>query len=135
MMEATPTTIFAVTEADLLFEFEIVALDPPAATPSGDSISSHSSGAGSLGLASLWAGRTRHRVNREDSGVLLPSRHLICCQPSAESSRPSVFADTGRCVASRRNRWPGRPRPERDAGANGASPGRQTIVVGRMPAT
>jgi hypothetical protein len=30
MMEATPTTTFVVTEADLLLEFEIVALDPPA---------------------------------------------------------------------------------------------------------
>ncbi len=30
MMEATPTTAFVVTEADFLFEFEIVALDAPA---------------------------------------------------------------------------------------------------------
>jgi hypothetical protein len=29
MMEATPTTTFVVTEAGFLFEFEIVALDPP----------------------------------------------------------------------------------------------------------
>jgi len=29
-MEATPITTFVVTEAGLLFEFVIVALDPPA---------------------------------------------------------------------------------------------------------
>ena len=30
MMEATPTTTFAVTKAGFLFEFVIVALEPPA---------------------------------------------------------------------------------------------------------
>jgi hypothetical protein len=68
-------------------------------------------------------------------GVLLPSRHLIACQASAASSRARVLAATGRCVASRRNRLAGRPRPDLGTGGNGASPGRQTIVVGRMPAT
>ena len=34
-----------------------------------------------------------------------------------------------------RNRLAGRPRPDLGAGGNGASPGRQTIVVGWMPAT
>jgi hypothetical protein len=30
MMETTPTTTFVVTKAGFLFEFVIVALDPPA---------------------------------------------------------------------------------------------------------
>ena len=30
MVKAAPTAAFIVTEADLLLEFEIVALDPPA---------------------------------------------------------------------------------------------------------
>ena len=30
MMETTPSATFVMTEADLLFEFQIVALNPPA---------------------------------------------------------------------------------------------------------
>ncbi len=45
----------------------------------------------------------------------------------------SVLTETGRCVLSRRSRLAGRPRPDLGAGGNGASPGRQTIVVGMMP--
>lgn len=67
--------------------------------------------------------------------MLLPSRQVIVCQASVGSSRASVLAATGWCVSSRRNRVPGRPRPDRDAAGNGASLGRQTIVVDMMPAT
>ena len=65
--------------------------------------------------------------------LLLPSRQAICCQASAASSRASVLTETGRCVSSRRNRLAGRPRPEYGAGGNGASPGRQTAVLGMIP--
>ena len=63
---------------------------------SADATRLFSSGAGFLAASGVvvQAGRTRHRANREVSGVLLPSRQVICCQASAASSRASVFADT-----------------------------------------
>jgi hypothetical protein len=105
MVKTAPAPSLVVSETDFLLEFEIVALNPPAQLGLIDHafkrdvgrqrgepivirfgftlrpfINSHSSSAGSLRLASSCAGRTRHRANREVSGVLLPSRHLICCQ-------------------------------------------------------
>jgi hypothetical protein len=170
MVEATPSAAFVVTEADLLLEFEIVALDSPAKFGLIDHAKRDvgwqrgepavvrlglgfrpldqqplfsrrlaSPGVPRVGLKAargqaLCAGRTRQRANRV-SGVLLPSRHVIVCQLSGAGSRARVLAATGRCVSSWRNRLAGRPRPELGAGGKGASPGRQTIVVGRIPAT
>src|SRR5450432_1585116 len=99
-MEAAPSAPFEMPEPDLLLEFLIVALDAPAqlgdvdqpaegnvfrncrasqylvgsSSPSGHSISSHSSGRLSVSFSSRCAGRTRRQAKREASGAAVPSR-------------------------------------------------------------
>ena len=58
---------------------------------------------------------------------------MIVCQASAESRPMSWPRRLMRRVATQPLAWPAAACL--DAGGNGASPGRQTIVVGRMPAT
>ena len=98
--------------------------DPVQLSPAGHSIGSHSSAAGSLRLSSSCAGRTRQRANRELNGILLPSRQVIVLPvigvkfQSQRLGRPGATAGGSAAV--------GLPR----RGGNGASPGRQTVVVG-----
>src|SRR4051812_48981785 len=102
-------------------------------SPSGHSISSHSSSRSSVRHSSRWAARTRTRAKREVSAPALPSRQQIVCQPAAGRPGASVLTLTGWCSASRRMSWGGRPRPHHGSGGSGAVPGGHTEVCDGIP--
>src|ERR1019366_9355314 len=104
-------------------------------SPSGHSISSHSSGRASVRLYSRCAIRTRTRAKREDSHSAVPSRHLIVRHARLRSPRASCLTEIGRCLPSRRISFGGRPWPDHLFGGNGTVPVGQTVVFGRVPAT
>src|SRR5262249_19213891 len=60
-------------------------------SPSGHSISSHSSGRQLLRLSSPWAARTRTRANREESASAAPSRQLTVRQALAGRARRELL--------------------------------------------
>src|SRR4051794_5180966 len=161
MMEAAPAASLVVPQAEFLFQLLIIALDAPAqlgeidqaiergvsggrvasqylagsVSPSGHSISSHSSSRGSVRHSSRWAARTRTRAKRELSAPALPSRQEIVCQLVAGRPSASALTLTGRCSVSRRISFGGRPRPDQGSGGSGAVPGDHTELCGGMPAT
>ena len=65
----------------------------------------------------------------------MPSRHSIARQARLGKLRASALTEFGRCLASRRISFGGRPRPDHFFGGNGPVPGAQTVVFGIMPAT
>ena len=104
MVKASPTAAFVVTETEFLLEFEIISLDPPAKFGLIDRAFERDVGgpcgkpvvirfgftlrpldqqplfSRRLAPPGVVVGRaTRHRVNREVGGVLLPSRQVIVC--------------------------------------------------------
>src|ERR1700752_3736435 len=104
-------------------------------SPLGHSISSHSSGRISWRRSSCRAARTRTRAKREDSACAEPSRHSIVRQARLGRLSASSLTETGRCLASRRSRVGGRPRPHHFLGGSGPFPPAHTVVFDRMPAT
>src|SRR3954453_21613573 len=165
MMEPAPAASLVVPKAQFLFQFLVIALDPPAqfgqinqaieghvrreggqpivasqylagsASPSGHSISSHSSSRGSARPSSRWAARTRTRAKREVSAPALPSRQETVCQLAGGKPSASALTLTGWCAASRRISFGRRPRPDQGSGGSGAVPGGHTEVWGGIPAT
>ena len=119
MVEAAPAAALIVTEADLLLEFEVVAFDPPAQLGLIDHAFEWDVGRQRgepvmirFGLTlrpfdqqplfgrrfaafGVVARRTHPPTGEPRDKRLLPSRHLICCQASAASSRANVLAETG----------------------------------------
>ena len=113
MMEAAPSSALVVIKPDLLLQFEIVALDPPAELGQIDQALECDVGLQRgkpvvirLGLAvrpldqqPLFGGamrlRTRRRAKREARTVLDPIRQLICCQASRGSCKASALTETG----------------------------------------
>src|SRR5882724_6635598 len=159
MVEAAPPAPFIIAEAELLLELLIIALDPHrnfvrstrrskavssgkvenqylvgSVSSSGHSIRSHSSARNSLSKLSRCAGRTLCRAKREASQSVVPSRQVIVCHASCGRLRASVLTEIGWCCP-RCSRVCGRPRPVRDCGGRGASPGGHTEVLGPIPAT
>ena len=110
----------------------------------GHSIRSHSSARNSLSKLSRCPtgqarglkahGRTLRRTKREESQSVVPSSQVIVCHASRGRLRESVLTEIGWCCP-RCSRVCGRPRPVRDRGGMGASPGGHTEVVGPIPAT
>jgi len=160
MMESAPASSFEMGEAEVAFEFLVVALDAPAQfgrvdenvdgrvfgqgrkpafvgsfSPSGHSMRSHSSGWGVETFQSREAGRIRMAAKREDKVSLEPSRHGTMRQASSGSLVASVLAETGLCLLSRRMRDGGRPRPLQGLGGSGSTPGGQTLSVDCTPTT
>src|SRR6476661_6992610 len=89
------------------------------ASPSGHSISSHSSSPGSARHSSRWGARTRTRAKRDASAPAAPSRQEIVCQLAAGRPSASALTLTGWCSASRRMSFGGRPRPDHGTGGIG----------------
>src|SRR5204863_9990030 len=105
-------------------------------SPFGHSIRSHSSGQGSLRLKSRRAMRMRTRAKRDLRDTFVPSRQVIVRQALAGRLKARSLTLIGRCFASRRNCFVGRPRPGTEGlGGKGPVPGAHTVVVERMPAT
>src|SRR5450432_3023980 len=96
-------------------------------SPSGHSISSHSSARHSASWSSRCATRTRTRAKREDNRSAVPSRHLIVRQACFGRSSASFLAEIGWCLASRRIRVGCRPRPDHGFGGSGPVPGAHTV--------
>src|SRR5438309_12106675 len=159
MMETAPPAPFIIAKAEFLLELLIIALDPPpqlvrstrrsnavssgkvenqylvgSVSSSGHSIRSHSSARTSLSKLSRCAGRIRRRAKREESQSAVPSRQVIVCHASGGRLRASVLTEIG-WRSPRCSRVGGRPRPVRDCGGTGASPGGHTEVLGPIPAT
>ena len=113
MVEATPAATFVVAETDLLLEFEIVTFDPPAQLGLIDHAFERDVGRQRaepvvvrfgfalrpldqqplFGRGFAPSGVVMCRThppwaNRDVSGVLLPSRHVIRCQASAQAPEP-----------------------------------------------
>ncbi len=64
-------------------------------SPSGHSMSSHSSGWGVEPCQSREAGRIRRAAKREDKASLEPSRQTTVRQPSGTDAIASLLAETG----------------------------------------
>src|SRR5271169_5738333 len=105
------------------------------ASPFGHSISSHSSGRGSVRFSSRCAGRTRNAANRERSRPFVPGRQLMLFHAVSGNPCASVRTETGRWFASRRSRLGGWPRPLQAFFGNGPSPTFQTVVEELTPRT
>src|SRR5215213_4778791 len=104
-------------------------------SPSGHSISSHSSGQGCAHQSSRCAGRTRTVAKRDVSDVLLPSRQVTLCQACAGSPLARSLGETGLWSASRRISLGGRPRPLQGLGGSGVVPGGHRLTDDCTPAT
>ena len=161
MMEAAPAASLVMPEAEFLFELLVIALDPPAqfgqidqsgeghvrgrvesqylagsASPSGHSISSHSSGHGSLRCQVATGGAHPNPGKARGSRrvrALAPGDRLASLAGQVERQR----LDPDRTmlgVAAQPLRRPAAARRPR-LGGSGAVPGGQTEVCGGMPAT
>jgi hypothetical protein len=111
VVEAAPSATFEVSEPDLLLELLIIALNAPAQlgniderrkihvirqvesqylvgsfSPTGHSISNHSSSRGAVSFSSRCTGRTRRRTKRKDSGAA----SVRCDSPA--TARPGQHA-------------------------------------------
>jgi hypothetical protein len=120
VVEAAPPAPFIITQAEILLEFLIIKLDPPAQFGQVDQpIEGNFLGQGSepilgrLGLVfqpldrqplfgarlvqlvSRCAARTRWRAKREDSRSALPSRQATVSQASVDRLRASALALIG----------------------------------------
>src|SRR3974377_2055513 len=98
-----------------------------AASPSGHSISSHSSEEPSPSLCE-WAARTRTRAKHEDSHSAEPSRHLIVRQ-AFFGSASACYLPQSTCGSPQRPRFAGRLL------RFSLMPGTHTRVLDGMPAT
>ena len=65
------------------------------ASPFGHSMSSHSSGRGSVRFSSRCAGRTRSKANRERRGCFVPSRQVTFFHAFFGKLRASARTETG----------------------------------------
>src|SRR5690242_5513116 len=104
------------------------------ASPSGHSISSHSSSRGSVRHSLRWAARTRTRAKREVSAPALPSRQETVSHLAAGRPNASALTLTGWYSLLRRISFGRRPRPDQGSGGSGAVPGGHTEVCGGIPA-
>src|SRR6266853_2962348 len=97
-------------------------------SPLGHSISNHSS-------PRSWrprAARARTRAKREESRPAVPSRQPIVRQARLGRPNASALTERGLCLALRRGRVGGRPRPDHRLGGNGCVlPGAHTVVLDR----
>src|SRR6266536_1845554 len=114
MMEASPAAALEMTQPELVLELLIVALDPPT----------------QLGEADELGERGRLRQRREPilRGLRVLSRPLDQ-HPLLRPGRRAL------CVAVRRTRVGGRPRPFQRFGGCGASPGGQAVISFLTPTT
>src|SRR6185295_13159967 len=153
-MKATPTAPLEMRKPDLLLEFLIIALDAPAQLRAidqaieGDVVGERRKPVfGRLDLALrpfnqqpfrrpwisaliIAMGDANAHARKARDQWLGRAFAPFDCGPSASS-----LTETGWCLASRRSRVVGRPRPDHRFGGSGAVPGAQTVVVDRMPAT
>ena len=87
--------------------------------------------------SSPWAKGPRphsRRAKREESQSMVPSRQVIVCHASRGKLRARVLTEIGWCRL-RCSRVCGRPRPVRDCGGRGGSPGGHPEVLEPIPAT
>jgi hypothetical protein len=158
VVKAAPSAALVMAEPNFLLEFEIVAFDPPSHLRQINQALERDVGGQCgkpvvvrLGFAvrpfdqqplfirgfvppGVVMGRTHpqsSKSRRQRRVAAVPPGNLL---PGIRGKfSASVLTETGRCASSRRNCLAGRPRPERGAGGSGASPGRQTVVVGWIP--
>jgi hypothetical protein len=160
MVEATPAATLVVTEADFLLEFEIVALNPPTQLGLIDHALERDVGRQRGEPIVIRFGRALRPLDQQPLlGRRLAPPGVVVRRADPPSGKPRgqwriaavpprdrlpgidvalQSQGLGRDGTMRRVAAPplaGRPRPALDAAGNGASPGRQTIVLGRMPAT
>src|SRR5882724_12890382 len=105
------------------------------ASPSGHSISNHSSGPLSVSGSSRSATRTRNRANREDSFVFVPSRHVILRQDRFGKAWATSLTETTRGLPSPRRRLADSLRVDQASAGMVSAPGGLTVMVEGMPAT
>ena len=151
MVKATPAATLTAAEADLLLEFEIITLNPPTQFSPDRPRSSERRCRPAAWRTSSDPVRRRPPATRSAATPLLLARSVWRRQDTCRTNPPAGeprgqwrvaavapcnlspgiggkldsqgLAETGRCVSSRRNRVPGRPRPDLGAGGNGASLG------------
>src|SRR5215510_2844334 len=151
MVKPSPASALEMSEADLLFQLEIVSLNGPskfcgankmnvtlganvesqnfvgASSSGGHSINNHSAGVASLPASRTCAERTLTRAKRDDKTSFVPSRQRIVLQLFFGSARASFSTLIG--VLSLRPR-----REFTDCGEATVS-GAQTVFVVLTPAT
>jgi hypothetical protein len=120
MMESPPSAALVMGKAKLPLEFLVVSFDPPthlggedprlqgdvgwkgerkyllgSFSPSGHSISSHSSGRGPVLRSSRWAGETRKAANQEIRRVWAPSRQVTGAKAAGGKASARAFIAQG----------------------------------------
>src|SRR3984957_8038965 len=160
MVKASPAAAFLMTETNLLLEFKIVTCDPPTHLGLIDHALERDVGRQGREPVVIRFGFALRPFDQQPllwrrlaaSGVVVCRTHAPSGKPRGQwgvaavpprNLLPGISGELqSQCLGRHRlmrlvasQPLPGRPRPVRDAGGNGASPGRQTIVVDRIPAT
>src|SRR6266536_2102538 len=141
MMEASPAAALEMIQPELVLELLIVALDPPTQLGEADELGER----GRLrqrrepilrGLRVLSRPLDQHPLLRPGRRALrVPSRHVTVRQAAAGRAAARCWILWGLCVAGRRTRVGGRPRPFQRFGGCGASPGGQAVISFLTPTT